>query len=156
MAETLRVGDKVRLTGENWGEGDYPPAGTVVTVTEVNEAGVWAGEAGVIQYAHDPSEHIPGYEWERVSLGEQLGISPGWSEEFEQALKKFEVSAVDPDHYKFGGAEVIDLTRHLGFLEGNVVKYVARAGRKGDRLEDLKKARRYLDWAIEDAEKENA
>lgn len=62
----------------------------------------------------------------------------------------YEQDAVDPGHYKFpGGAEVIDITRHLGFLEGNVIKYVARAGRKSDRLSDLLKARRYLDWAIE-------
>lgn len=61
-------------------------------------------------------------------------------------------SLVDPDHYKTpGGAEVIDITRYLGFLEGNVVKYVARAGRKGDRLTDLLKAQKYLNWAIEDA-----
>lgn len=61
------------------------------------------------------------------------------------------MTAVDPGHYQFGTTQVIDLTRHLGFLEGNVVKYVARAGRKGDRLEDLLKAERYLGWAIEDA-----
>lgn len=61
-------------------------------------------------------------------------------------------SAVDPDHYKFGNAEVIEITRHLGFPEGNVIKYVARAGRKGNRVEDLRKARKYLDWAIENAD----
>ena len=37
----------------------------------------------------------------------------------------------------------------LGFNLGNAVKYVARAGRKGDRLEDLEKARWYLDREIE-------
>jgi hypothetical protein len=62
-------------------------------------------------------------------------------------------SAINPEHYRFGNSQVIDITRHLGFLEGNVVKYVTRAGRKGSRVEDLKKARQYLDWAIEDAEK---
>ena len=58
--------------------------------------------------------------------------------------------AVNPGHYEFpGGVQVIDITKHLDFLTGNVIKYVARAGRKGDRLEDLLKARKYLDWAIE-------
>lgn len=37
----------------------------------------------------------------------------------------------------------------LGFHLGNVVKYVSRAGRKGDRLTDLRKARFYLDREIE-------
>lgn len=36
----------------------------------------------------------------------------------------------------------------LGFHLGNAVKYLARAGRKGDRLEDLRKARWYLDREI--------
>lgn len=55
-----------------------------------------------------------------------------------------------PDHYTVGGVEVIDAIEAwgLGFHAGNVVKYVARAGRKGDALEDLKKARWYLDRMI--------
>nr|DAR99164.1 MAG TPA: nucelotide kinase [Caudoviricetes sp.] len=59
-----------------------------------------------------------------------------------------------PDHYAKGwsnGAEVIDLTEHLSFCAGNVVKYVCRAGRKdpGKHVEDLKKARWYIDREIE-------
>lgn len=37
----------------------------------------------------------------------------------------------------------------LGFCLGNAVKYIARAGKKGDALEDLKKARWYLDREIQ-------
>lgn len=37
----------------------------------------------------------------------------------------------------------------LGFHLGNAVKYIARAGRKGDIAEDLLKARWYLDREIE-------
>lgn len=59
-----------------------------------------------------------------------------------------------PPHYADGwsnGAEVIDLTEHLSFCAGNVVKYVCRAGRKDpDKyVEDLEKARWYLDREIE-------
>lgn len=36
----------------------------------------------------------------------------------------------------------------LGFCLGNVVKYLARAGKKGALLEDLRKARWYLDREI--------
>lgn len=60
---------------------------------------------------------------------------------------------IDPSHYKFpGNVQVIDITRHLGFLEGNVIKYVARAGRKGDKREDLLKAKQYLEWLLEETE----
>lgn len=59
-----------------------------------------------------------------------------------------------PPHYTNGwsnGAEVIDLTEHLSFCAGNVVKYVCRAGRKDpDKyVEDLEKARWYLNREIE-------
>lgn len=64
-----------------------------------------------------------------------------------------------PSHYANGwsnGSEVIDLTEHLSFCAGNVVKYVCRAGRKDpDKyVEDLEKARWYLDREIARAEGE--
>lgn len=56
-----------------------------------------------------------------------------------------------PAHYNAGKIEVIDAIEDwgLGFHEGNVVKYVARAKHKGRELDDLKKARWYLDRAIQ-------
>jgi len=57
-----------------------------------------------------------------------------------------------PTHYTFGKFEVIDVIEDwgLGFHLANVVKYVARAGRKSDSpLQDLKKARFYLDRLIQ-------
>lgn len=55
-----------------------------------------------------------------------------------------------PPHYKLGDREVIEITEHLDFLSGNVVKYVCRAGRKegSSSLEDYLKARWYLDRII--------
>lgn len=38
---------------------------------------------------------------------------------------------------------------NLGFCLGNTVKYIARAGKKGAMLEDLEKARWYLDRMID-------
>ena len=35
-----------------------------------------------------------------------------------------------------------------GFLRGNVIKYLARAGKKGDELQDLKKALHYLEKLV--------
>lgn len=62
-----------------------------------------------------------------------------------------------PPHYKAGGIEAIDVIEAfgLGFCLGNTIKYLLRAGRKGvdgdrlaARIEDLKKARWYLDREI--------
>ena len=44
----------------------------------------------------------------------------------------------------------------LGFNLGNTVKYLSRAGKKGDRLEDLKKAAWYLQREIATVEQEQA
>lgn len=56
-----------------------------------------------------------------------------------------------PDHYTShpSGIEAITITSGFGFLLGNVIKYVWRAGLKSaDPLPDLKKARWYLDYHI--------
>ena len=55
-----------------------------------------------------------------------------------------------PKHYNKGKIEVIDAIEDwdLNFSEGNVVKYVARHRFKGEPLEDLKKARWYLERLI--------
>lgn len=53
-----------------------------------------------------------------------------------------------PPHYKSAsGLETIDVIEAFGlnFRLGNTVKYILRAGKKGDRLEDLLKARWYLE-----------
>lgn len=54
-----------------------------------------------------------------------------------------------PKHYTQhpSGIEVIQITEHLNFCLGNVVKYVLRHEHKNG-LEDLKKARWYLDREI--------
>lgn len=59
-----------------------------------------------------------------------------------------------PSHYTAGGVEAIAVIEawQLGFALGNALKYIARAGRKGDRLEDLRKARWYLEREIANEE----
>lgn len=62
-----------------------------------------------------------------------------------------------PAHYTDGNIEVIDFIedKKLNYHRGNCVKYVARAGKKdpAKELEDLKKARWYLDREISNLEK---
>ena len=55
-----------------------------------------------------------------------------------------------PPHYRLGDREVIEITEHLDFLSGNVVKYICREGRKrgADPLADLYKALWYLERKI--------
>lgn len=68
-----------------------------------------------------------------------------------------------PSHYTVGKIEVIDFIddKDFNFNLGNVIKYVSRAGKKkssgksleAKALEDLKKARWYLDREISKREK---
>jgi len=57
---------------------------------------------------------------------------------------------VNPDHYRShpSGIECIQITEHMNFCLGNAFKYIWRAGLKGDAIEDLKKARFYIDREI--------
>ena len=64
-----------------------------------------------------------------------------------------------PSHY-IGKIECIDYLRDkltkeefTGFCMGNVLKYSSR-WRKKDGVQDMKKAKVYLDWAIENEEQE--
>lgn len=55
-----------------------------------------------------------------------------------------------PSHYTRGKIEVIDFIadQKLNFNRGNAVKYICRAGFKGDEVEDLEKAIVYLQHEI--------
>jgi hypothetical protein len=55
-----------------------------------------------------------------------------------------------PTHYTEhpSGIECIQITEHMGFNLGNAIKYIWRADLKNDAIEDLKKARWYLDREI--------
>lgn len=56
-----------------------------------------------------------------------------------------------PQHYQGAGIEAIDVIEafNLGFSLGNAVKYILRAGRKLNRIEDLKKAVWYINREIQ-------
>lgn len=65
-----------------------------------------------------------------------------------------------PAHYNHSEIEPIKAIEawNLGFHLGNVIKYIARAGHKdpSKEIEDLKKARFYLDRKIKNLEKVQA
>jgi hypothetical protein len=58
-----------------------------------------------------------------------------------------------PSHYNQGIEAIEYIESHnMDFNEGNVIKYLTRAKHKGTYLEDLKKARWYLDRLIQKGE----
>jgi len=55
-----------------------------------------------------------------------------------------------PKHYTDhpSGVECIQITEHMGFNLGNALKYIWRCDLKKDAVEDLRKARWYIDREI--------
>lgn len=55
----------------------------------------------------------------------------------------------EPPHYKDSAVKIepIEVLKYMDFCLGNAFKYVIRAGKKGDFLEDLKKAQWYFNMA---------
>lgn len=61
-----------------------------------------------------------------------------------------------PAHYRHpSGIECIQITEHMNFNVGNAIKYLWRCDQKGKHLEDLKKARWYIDREIQLREQVN-
>ena len=61
------------------------------------------------------------------------------------------MNKISPDYYQKGNIEVTDfiIDQSMSFLEGNVVKYITRYKEKSG-IEDLRKARWYLEKLIEE------
>ena len=55
-----------------------------------------------------------------------------------------------PKHYNAhpSGVECITVVEHMGFNLGNAIKYIWRADEKGNAIEDLEKARWYVEREI--------
>jgi hypothetical protein len=74
----------------------------------------------------------------------------------EKKASQTDKDAINPNHYKGNGIECIEYMKErlnseafLGYLNGNVIKYTHRWQDKNG-IEDLRKARWYLDRLIEE------
>jgi len=77
--------------------------------------------------------------------------------QLQQLSEKNKEQVNHPDHYNQGKIEVIDYIEDLGmgddFCAGNAIKYISRYKYKGKPLEDLKKAKWYIERLIANYEK---
>lgn len=57
----------------------------------------------------------------------------------------------NPNHYKSHPSKIecIQITEHMNFCRGNAIKYIWRAGEKNDEIEDLEKAKWYIEREIQ-------
>lgn len=126
-AADLKIGDRIRLTGGDWGS----DVGKCFDVAGTNDVGPFLLIDGDDCYPGDPGS---GWDFEYIGAGGD---------------------PVDPDHYRFpGGIETRQISAHLTSLGGQALQYIARSTRldganKGDPVTDLRKAIRLLEWEIE-------
>ena len=81
----------------------------------------------------------------------------------QKIMKNKDNPITHPSHYTFGKIEVIDFItdQNLDFALGNVIKYISRAGKKQEAgksrqdkmIEDLEKAKFYLEYKINQLKK---
>lgn len=94
----------------------------------------------------------------RYEIASCYWVDEGWIEC--KIGEDFDGNASDnvshPSHYCYSEYEPKDVIRAWGlnFNLGSSVKYIARAGRKDDILQDLRKAKQFLEFEIEAIEKE--
>ena len=117
--------------------------GNVTRLSRIKDAGAVRNVGTQVYWPDFTFPAINLYNYPRQTRDYEMNTSkPVW---------KLKVDVINnPQHYMHGSIQtwdVIDAWK-LGFNLGNVVKYISRADHKGKRLEDLKKARAYLDREI--------
>lgn len=134
----FKIGDKVKLV-----------AGSLVGYTDENCSG-YTFELGDI---FEVVEEIGAGYWVEKGKVELNYMEKEWFE-LVDSKKEEKKSALDIQegggHYKSKGIQPVEYAYRngLGFIESNVVKYVSRWKEKNG-IQDLKKARHYLDILIE-------
>lgn len=92
--------------------------------------------------------------WNTTGSAQKMSQSPQYNPTLrydDPTVKSLRDPVEHPAHYTFGKIEVLDAIEDWGldYHRGNILKYIVRAGKKGDKLiEDLRKARFYLDRYI--------
>lgn len=93
-------------------------------------------------------------QWQRVV--ENLNKEKEWKK---PEIVNANANISHPSHYIDGREfEPKDVIRDwdLNFNLGSAVKYISRAGRKGDAIEDLQKAQQFIQFEIDALEKERS
>ena len=110
-----------------------------------------------------PCNDCEGYDkWVSHTIYIKQNISKPLSEAIKEWVDcKEDEEIVDivnqPPHYTEhpSGIECIQVTEHMGFNLGNAIKYIWRCDLKKDAIEDLKKAKWYIEREIDKRVKHN-
>lgn len=113
------------------------------------------------------SNHTNTEIWEQVEnpdLATDKEIEQVINEEYEKdsSINKDKQDMINPSHYKKGGIEAIEYMKakstpeeFKGHLRLTALKYLSRYGQKDNELQELEKAKWYLDRLIQELKNEN-
>ena len=147
-------GHIVEFTEDRVGTVVYSPTGSLYKIGYYSEN--WA--------SHINDED---YYWQQVenpNLATDKEIEQVINEEYEKdsSINKDKQDMINPSHYKKGGIEAIDYMKakstpeeFKGHLRLTALKYLSRYGQKDNELQELEKAKWYLDRLIQELKNEN-
>ncbi|MER5441148.1 DUF3310 domain-containing protein [Streptomyces sp. NPDC002790] len=162
-----KIGDKVQVRTVSGQMATWLYGERIGTVENVYEGGPYPYEVtfknvGALCFTADELRPAPEQNPGRRMLTETKGLALGVdSQEAQKVMKAalFADQKVDcgndgvrhPSHYTShpSGIECIEITKHMSFTLGSAIKYLWRAGLKGDAIQDLEKAREYIDIEIQ-------
>lgn len=138
-------GDRVQLAGPIAAHGTVAAVGTFTADVRWDDT----ASLGTCQYAHN-------LRFAGDTLKANGRLPDGAAEAI---VAQLDDAVTRPAHYQRGGIETIDYIKAtlgaegaVAYMIGNSLKYLSRFKDK-DGVQDLKKARQYLDWAIAEMEK---
>ena len=104
-------------------------------------------------------DNSPAEEWDAINKKRRAQVrrvNEAIKDEQRVASRLSTYDAINPNHYKGSGIECIEYIKErlpadafLGYLDGNIIKYTHRWKEKNG-IEDLRKARWYLDRLIQE------
>lgn len=130
----------------------------LTTEHDVNCPYYWGYAKPVAQQPHEPTgcqiNGVPHLGPCSAPMAGYEDLQAEWDQKISDAIDKDVATddAVDhPSHYNShpAGIECIDVIEHLPFNVGNAIKYLWRADHKGKQIEDLEKARWYIEREIQ-------
>ena len=147
-------GQIVEFTEDRVGTVVYSPTGSLYKIGYYSEN--WA--------SHINDED---YYWQQVenpNLATDKEIEQVINEEYKKdsSINKDKQDMINPSHYKKGGIEAIEYMKakstpeeFKGHLRLTALKYLSRYGQKDNELQELEKAKWYLDRLIQELKNEN-
>lgn len=148
----INVGDKVRLTGEEWGAYSVVHPGDIVEVTEIDETNIWAGAAGTVgnqnglysesnpepsgNYSCELVTDTPAEHFAKTSTKERAILEETATRVFGEPQTVYDISSFEQS-VRYHTGKIADLLISKNLSYGDSALNPIRVFSKADRMEQL-------------------